>query len=87
MTKFLQVILGCREAFFTDMQMVKMRKYISNTDEGVKMTMGLIIAKTAGQKHAEPIVQSRNPILQALTMLCMLLRFTQAIFATSMTMS
>lgn len=53
------------------------------------MTMGVIIAKTAGQKHAEPIVQSRNPILQALTMLCTLLRFTQAIlaiFATSMTM-
>jgi hypothetical protein len=53
----------------------------------VKMTMGVIIAKTAGQKHAEPIVQSRNPILQALTMLFTLLRFTQAIFATSMTMS
>lgn len=33
MTKFLQVILGWREAFFRDMQMVKMRKYISNTDE------------------------------------------------------
>ena len=51
------------------------------------MTMGVIIAKTAAQKHAEPIVQSRNPILQVLTMLCTLLRFTQAIFATSMTMS
>ena len=50
------------------------------------MTIKVIIAKTAGQKHAEPIVQPRNPILQTLTMLCTLLRFTQAIFATNMTM-